>query len=89
MGQKAPLGREIWAQPGDEGVQRHGCPFRKEEEADLRLRLFLLLPVVLLGHPRSKWQDQVCVFAAKGNLSQSPNTSDRHDANDGMGLALT
>jgi len=40
--------------------------FSKEEEADLRLRLFLLLLVVLLGRPRSKWRDQVYAFAAKG-----------------------
>jgi hypothetical protein len=37
---------------------------RKEEEADLRLRLFLLLPVALPGRPQSKWRDQVCGFAA-------------------------
>jgi hypothetical protein len=40
--------------------------FRKEEEADLRLQLVLLLLVVLLERPRSKWRDQVCAFAVKG-----------------------
>ena len=59
------MAREIWAQPGDEGVQRALMSFSKEEEADLRLQLFLLLLVVLLGRPRSKWRDQVCAFAVK------------------------
>jgi hypothetical protein len=53
--------------------------FRKEEEADLRRRLFLLLPVVLPGHPRLKWRDQVCVFAAKATSVSLKYKSDKHD----------
>jgi hypothetical protein len=66
-------------QPGDEG---NAESFRKEEEAGLRLRPFLLLPVVLLGRPRSKWRDQVCAFAAKATSVSLKYKSDKHDVND-------
>jgi hypothetical protein len=34
------------------------------EGVDRRLRLFLQLLAILRGHLLSKWQDQVCAFAA-------------------------
>src|SRR5436309_246829 len=62
--------------------------FRKEVEADLRLRLFLLLLVVLLGRPRSKWPDQVCAFAVKETSVSLKIQMIANDAKDGIGTCL-